>query len=55
MRGAEATCNGILGAVSQFCKGNYQDDLALIALSVHATDAGRRTPGVAVNYQQALI
>ena len=37
-RGAKAACNGILKAVSEFSKGNYQDDLALLALSAHSTD-----------------
>jgi serine phosphatase RsbU (regulator of sigma subunit) len=37
--GARATCTGILNAVSEFSKATYQDDLTLLALSVHATDS----------------
>jgi hypothetical protein len=39
LRGANAVCNGILAAVSRFGGGNYEDDIALLAISVHEPDA----------------
>jgi hypothetical protein len=48
-RGAKAVCDEILKAVSDFSRGNYQDDIALFALSVQTTEPAHDPPGIGAN------